>query len=316
MSFRGVATACLTVAVGAACDRDKPPAPAASSSAPTASVMPPAAGPLATAPGCPLAIRPGTSLGPVRLGATRAELENLGVPIKSTSKQDQTEFLEVGPIQVELCGGKVVDTWLDDLRKAPDCVTVDGKKIRLDIEREKFEALFLDCRTLPPRIGGAFVECAKGGVRVGHGLGEFIQVRVAPEGSKLDTTCAMILDDGGHVPIDAAVRAKLLQRTLDLDLLAQHWHRNEPGRDPLQVVANAVVKDEPPLTMFGSPVVFERRAKLDAKNLPYFLFTKLESSATKTTIRFRFPAEGVVGYVVFVKRGDEWSLEKKHVAEQ
>ena len=307
---------CFTGAACVACDRDGPRADPAKGAVTKPSAAPASSGKLAKGPGCPLAIVPGASLGSVKLGATRAELEALSLPVESRSKHEQTEFLEVGPVQVELCGGKVVDVWIDDLRKAPDCVTVDGKKVDLDMKREAFEALFKDCRTLPPRIGGAFVECAGGGVKVGHGLGSFIQVRVTREGSRLDDTCAMLLDDGGHVELEPAARRKLLQRTLDLDLLASHWHRDEPGRDPLHVRKNAIVEDEPALSMFGSPVVYKGRAALDAKDLPYFEFTKLESSATKTTVRFRYPAEGVIGRAVFVKRGDEWTLEKKHVAEQ
>lgn len=265
---------------------------------------------------CPIAIEPGVALGPIRIGESRAELEQHGLPVKSTSKHDTTELVEVGPFHAELCGGKVVDVWLDDLRKAPDCVTLAGKKIERDVAREAFIALFADCKDAPPRTGGSFKECEQSGVRIGWGMGDFIQVRVAKKGTRLDDTCEMLLDDGKPVPLDAAAKAKMLQKVLDLDLLAPFWHREQPGRDPLKLIDNDVVSDKPELSIFGSNVVYVPKEEAEKKKLPYFEITKLAASATKARIEFRFPVEGVVGHVEFEKRFDDWHLSDKHVVER
>lgn len=311
---RFAALICLVV-VG--CDRTKPPAGEASDARATPSAAPaPAPGPLAPQKGqCPIEIRSGEALGPMRIGQKREALEELGLAVKTVNKSKDTEFVEVGPFHAELCGGAVVDTWLDDLRSAPDCVFVAGKKVDRAMARDTFIGLFSGCKPLPPREGGSFVEC-DGGVRIGWGMGDFIQVRVVKKGSKIDDSCENLLDDGAPAPLPAETRAELIQKVLDLDLLAQFWHSNLPGRDPLRVLRNDVVEDTPKLSMFGSPVEYLTRAEAEQKKLPYFELTKLESTKTKTRIEFRYPIEGVMGHVVFVKRWDSWILDEKDVAER
>lgn len=265
---------------------------------------------------CPLAIVPGGSLGPIRIGETAADLAQHGLPAKSKSKHGTTEFFEVGPYHAKLCGGKVVDVWIDDLRVAPDCATVAGKKLERSVGREQLVAMFADCKPAPPRTGGQFEECEQGGVRIGWGMGDFIQVRVAKRGTRLDDTCEMLLDDGAPVPLGAGEKAKMFQKVIDLDLLAPFWHREAPGRDPLKVIANDVAADQPDLTIFGSKVVYVKREDAEQKKLPFFEFTKLSSTATRARIEFRFLAEGVVGHVEFEKRHDDWQLSAKQVAER
>jgi hypothetical protein len=126
----------------------------------------------------------------------------------------------------------------------------------------------------------------------------------------------MVLDDGKPVALAPDVLAKLLQKTLDLDRLAQFWHSNLPGRDPLRIAKSPAVAGTPALTMFGSPVVWMERAEAEKKKLPFFVFTKVESSATKTRIEFSYPIEGVGGHVVFIKRFDDWTLAEKEVFER
>jgi hypothetical protein len=316
----------LALFSSSACDRTKSPSSAgpdapsmttstSSTASPSASV---AETPLPAQKGeCPMEIYPGRGLGPVRIGQRREELESLGLPVKEVSPQHgTTEFVEVGPIHVELCGGVVVEAWLDDLRKAPECIRYAGKTVDRTQTRDQFISLFSDCKETPPRIGGTFKACNQGGVRIGWGMGDFIQVRVARTGSRMDESCEMILDDGGGVPLPADTTAKLLQKTLDIDLLAKFWHSDLKGRDPLRIAKSNALKDTPALTMFGAPVVWIDRAEAEKKKLPYFEFTKIESSATKTRIEFRYPVEGVVGNVVFLKRFDDWTLDEKNVAER
>ena len=295
------------------CDRTKP---AAGEAADARAAPSPSATPLAAQKGqCPIEIRSGEALGPVRIGQKRDALEALALPVKTLHKSGSTEIVEVGPFHAELCGGAVVDTWLDDLRKAPDCVSVAGKKVDRAMARDAFIGLFSGCKPLPPREGGSFVEC-DGGVRIGWGMGDFIQVRVVKQGSKIDDSCENLLDDGKPVALAAETRAQLLQKVLDLDLLAKFWHSDLPGRAPLALLQTEVVADSPKLSMFGSPVAYVARADAAKKKLPYFELSKLESTATKTRIEFSYPVEGVVGHVVFVKRWDSWILEEKDVAER
>ncbi len=106
---------------------------------------------------CPLAIEPGIALGPVELGYTRADLEALGLPITVVSAgSGPATFLKVGMIDVQLLEGKVIEAWIDDLRKAPDCVTFRGAAVRPTVPREQLEATVGSCTATPGRTGGAF----------------------------------------------------------------------------------------------------------------------------------------------------------------
>lgn len=305
-----------------ACDRTEAPTSApvdARSNAPVSVPGPSASAAEAPPPQtgeCPLGITPGAALGSVRIGQKRADLEQTGLPIKSLSSMGSTEILQLGPLHAKLCGGAVVDVWLDDLRKAPDCVMLGGKKVDRSLARDRFIALFAGCQAAPPRVGGEFQECEGGGLRIGHGMGDFIQVRVGKKGTRLDDTCEMLLDDGTPVPLPAEALAKLLQKTLDLDLLAPFWHADKAGRDPLHVIDNEITKGRPKLTMFGSEVVYVPRAEAEKKKRAYFEFASLQASATKATLSFRYPIEGVVGKTVFVQRFGDWQLEHKEVAER
>lgn len=296
------------------CSRPAPSEPGPSGPSATPATAP--APSVARTGECPIDIVPGVSLGAIRVGESRAEVERHGLVVESTSKHGSTEFLEVGPFHVELCGGKVVDVWLDDLRKAPDCVSLRGKKIERTVDRDAFISSFSDCKDAPPRTGGSFKECEESGVRIGWGMGDFIQLRVAKKGTRLDDTCEMLLDDGKPVALSSEAKAKMFQKVLDLDLLAPFWHREQPGRDPLKVIDNDVVAAKPELTIFGSKVVYVSKDEAEKKKLPYFELTKLTSSATKARVEFRFPVEGVFGHVEFEKRFDEWHLSGKHVAER
>jgi hypothetical protein len=263
-----------------------------------------------------LELAPGKSLGPVRLGMNREEIEKLGLPIEEKSKHEGTELLKAGAYQVELCGGKVVEVWLQDLRAAPSCLAFGEKTIQKDLPREQVIARFSECKELPPRKGGSFTECEGGGLRLGYGMGDFLQVRVTEQGSKLDDTCEMRLDDGGTVALAPEVLAKLLQQTLDIDQLAQFWHSNLKGRDPLRVIDNEVVPRTAKLSMFGNPVTLVPRATALKDKQPYFEFARVTTTLTKTTIEFSYPVEGVVGKTVFEKHGSDWRLVDKDVAER
>ncbi len=268
---------------------------------------------------CPLSIVPGRALGPIRLGSPLSSLDATGLTVKKVSRHDTTEFVEAGPFRVQACGGTIVEAWIDDLQGAPDCVKVGDKPVDRAMKREAFEAMFTGCHGTEPPIGGAFTECEAGGVRIGYGMGNFIQVRVARPGADIDEECADVLDDGGVVTLAPTELAALVQRTLDIDRLAGFWHAEMPHRDPLRLVrspflasiAGNDVKSQ--LSMFGSKVAWLDAAR-DGR--PYFEFTKLKATRHQVELHFRYPVEGVVGSVTFQKRGDDWQLKTKNVAER
>lgn len=304
-------------------DAQAPSVGSVGSTAPGPSNVAPNPPPAATSPlqpiqkgECPMAIVPGRSLGPVQIGQDASTLAATGLPVKSLGKHEESETFDMGPLRASTCGGKVVDVWLDDLRKAPDCVSVSGKPVARTIGKKEFAALFDGCRDAPPRIGGTFVECHDGGVRIGTGMGDFIQVRVARKGSSLDDECADILDDGKPAALADAELATLLQRTLDIDVLAQYWHTDVKGRDPLHMVKTPLVPSAPKLMMFGSPVVWIDATEVAKRKLPAFEITKIESTKRRVVIGFRYPVEGVFGHVRFQKRHKDWQVVEKRAAER
>lgn len=288
---------------------------ASATPAPSAS-WPPPTPPLSAQKGaCPMTLRPGLSFGPISIGQRTETLAASGLPVKKVSEYGPVAFFEVGPYHARSCGGAVDDIWIDDLRTAPACLAAPGEVPR-SIARQPFLKLFRNCHDLPPRIGGAFVECEGGGVRVGYGTGNFLQIRVSRVGSDLDATCEDLLDDGHAEPLDGATLHALLERTLGLDLLSPYWHVDQPHRDPLRIVPHDLLGGAPPkMKMFGSPVQWIGRETAQKDGLPYFELTSIRATARRVTIEFRYPVEGIHGAVEFARRGDRWELEKKSVVE-
>lgn len=306
-------------------------APSATASAPATTVDAGAGSPLsrlipAARPGprkaCPLTIEPGVAFGPVVLGETLADLVRAGLSVKSVSSTHAEVTLPGVPggkpseLKVTLCEGKIIDIWIDDLREAPSCVAFAGTTFAPTIAREDLEKALGGCTAAAPRIGGAFERCQDGGVYVGHGMGTFLQIRVRPKAFPFDDACAIATDDGSAIVLSPAERTSLLKQTLNLRGLSDHWHVNEPGRDPLRIVRTTLVAEQP-LTMFGSPVAWidEREAK---KGTAYLTITKLEATKTKATLAFTYPIEGVVGEATFarVTGTSEWRLESSDVHER
>lgn len=260
-----------------------------------------------------MAIVPGTSLGPITIGQRIDTLGASGLPVARVSDYGPSSIFTVGPYQVSTCGGAVSEVWIDDLRKAPDCVTAKARVART-IAREAFLASFQDCHDAPPRTGGAFRECENGGIRIGYGMGDFLQVRVGRTGSRLDDACEDLLDDGSAVALDGPALHALVKQTLDLAALAPYWHVDQPNRDPLRIVKHPALGAPPALKMFGDPVTWLDATPADPK-LPYFELTSIAATARRVRIEFRYRIEGVSGFAEFARRGDHWELDKKDVRE-
>jgi len=255
-------------------------------------------------PACPLTLEPGVGFGPVDLGETKEDLLKLGAKPFGGTKSGETDFYEVSGLKVQLCGGKVIDIWLDDLRKAPDCVTYQDAPIARTVQREVLEQRLGNCVDTAPRTGGTFEKCAMGGVYVGHGMGDFMQLRVRPRGDAfdLDGSCERALDDGSPIPLDAKTRSKILEKVLILDVLAPYWHPSNAGRKPLRIVKNASFAENPTFMMFGEDVTWIDRTEAKP-GTAYFDITAFNASKTKVHVEFAYPIEGVRGSCDLVPDG-------------
>jgi hypothetical protein len=266
-------------------------------------------------------IVPGVSFGPIALGETLADLTSAGLTVTNVTDThaDVSAPGKSDPgavLRVTLCAGKIIDIWLDDLRAATSCVTYEGKPIAPTMPREELEKLVGDCADTAARIGGAFERCRGGGLYVGHGMGNFLQLRVKPKAFPFDDACGFATDDGSLVELSPKERSSLLKQTLNLSELSKYWHPDKPGRDPLRIVRTPLVVEER-LTMFGSPVVWIDEAEAK-KGTAFFTITKLEATKTKATVSFAYPVEGVAGTATFKHAlGTEpWRLENASVAER
>ena len=270
---------------------------------------------------CPLAIVPGVSFGPVALGETLDDLRRGGLTVTNVSDSHADVSLpgRADPgkkLGVSLCSGKIIDIWIDDLRTAPSCVTYEGKPIAPTMPREALEKLVGGCEATSPAVGGAHERCSDGGLYVGHGMGDFLQLRVQPKAFPFRDGCAVASDDGSPVELSPRERSSILEQTLNLTELSKYWHPSTPGRDPLRLVRTPLVAEQR-LTMFGSPVVWIDEA--DAKKgTAFFRLTKLEATKTKAAVSFAYPVEGVAGSAVFKRasRAEAWRLESATVAER
>jgi hypothetical protein len=255
--------------------------------------------------------------GPVDVGETREELLKLGAKPKGGASTDDEGYFEVAGLNVSLCGGKVIDVWLDDLRKAPDCVTFAGKPIARTVAREALEKQFGSCVATAARTGGEFEKCADGGVYVGHGMGDFMQIRVRPRGAAfdLDGSCERAKDDGAPIPLDAKTRAKILEKIVILDVLGPYWHPSTPGRKPLRIVKSDAFAEKPVFMMFGEDVTWIDRAEAKP-GTAYLEITSFAAQKTRVHVEFAYPIEGVRGSADLVPDGmGGYRVEKRDAHE-
>lgn len=278
---------------------------------------PPKAQPAGEPPSlCPLAIEPGVALGPIRVGQTREELERSGWSLEGATVTGNSTFVDLGPLKVRLCADAVYEVWLEDLRETKPCVTVGQRKIPPTMARDELTRLFEGCEDAPPRTGGAFIECANGGVRFGHGMGDFLQIRVAKAGYSIDDDCSHVLDSGAPVALPASELAPLVEQVLDLRALSPFWHPDQPGRKPVRIAPRSAFEGVQPWHKLGVPVQFVEASRARADGQPFFEVTKIDATATRLELRFEYAVEGIVGGATFKKRGDAWYMVHHEVAER
>jgi hypothetical protein len=276
----------------------------------------------------PLALVPGVGFGPVFLGDTLADLRRANLTV--SGEQGDVAVVQIPlekggnlELHVSTCHDKIIDIWIDDLRRLPPAITFAGETLPPTIDRELLERKLGACVAAPPRIGGSFETCQDGGVSVGHGLGTFLQLRVRPKQWAFDGACEVASDDGSAVPLTDAERTLLFKKVLNLSELSPHWHPDKPGRDPLRIVKSPHLPEQP-LTMFGSPVSFveESDAVKMSKTLAYLRILRLESTSSRATVVVTYPVEGITATATFRRRagvgadGDPFSLEHAAVVEK
>lgn len=132
---------------------------------------------------CPIAIVPGQSLGPIRLGMTVEEVKRLGLPL---SAMESPGYFAAGPFKVASNQGRVTEVWIEDIRRAPDCLLYRGRRVAPSISRETLLKRFGNMRNMEGIKGGRFAE-SDSGVRVGwsfEDMDSFLQLRVLPKSSE------------------------------------------------------------------------------------------------------------------------------------
>ena len=108
-------------------------------------------------------------------------------------------------------------------------------------------------------------------------------------------------------------KLQICQSVLDLEDLEVFFHPTEPGRKPLPVLRNGVVKEGSNLTKFGEPV----RLVTDetAKGSPYFEFTSLDVRDGSATVTFQYRVEGIQGKAELRREGG-WKVTSHEIVEQ
>ncbi|HSK73697.1 MAG TPA: hypothetical protein VK892_18510 [Pyrinomonadaceae bacterium] len=107
---------------------------------------------------------------------------------------------------------------------------------------------------------------------------------------------------------------QISQLTLDLPKLQQYYHSDKPGRKPLNIVKNEVLKDDVSLTKFGEPVKFISADEAAEKKIPAIEFTSIKINDKTATVEFRYAVEGIRGKAEF-KFTDKWEVVSSSIVE-
>jgi hypothetical protein len=125
----------------------------------------------------------------VVLGASVASLENLDVPLQRDPAKPDHQVAKLGPLRVSLCGDIVDEVWIEDLRQTKPCAEAKGKPVSPTIAHDVLAGRFTGCKD-NRRLGGSYDDCEEGGIRIGRGLGTYLQIRIKRRGSTLDEICS------------------------------------------------------------------------------------------------------------------------------
>lgn len=118
-------------------------------------------------------------------------------------------------------------------------------------------------------------------------------------------------EEAGAAATDEDVQ-KVLQLVIDDPSLDPYLHLEEPGRFPLKIAGKdlptgiELVKATQPVEVVDVP---------DEKGAVVIVFTRIDVSAKKATIKFRYPVEGLRGTAVLDKGQYGWELTNSRQVE-
>lgn len=119
-----------------------------------------------------ITIVPGTSIGPVKLGARESDLP--------AGSHVEGGFGRLGAIRFLLAGGTVEDVWVEGLESGAVTVESNGHRFSKIDRVSALEKVVGPCKALDDMIGGTFYNCS-GGIAIGVDLdGRVSQIRVKP----------------------------------------------------------------------------------------------------------------------------------------
>jgi hypothetical protein len=119
-----------------------------------------------------ITIVPGTSIGPVKVGASEGDLP--------AGSHVEGGFGRLGAIRFLVARGTVEDVWVEGLESGAVTVEIKGHRFSKIDGISAIEKVFGPCKPLDDMIGGTFYNCA-GGIAVGVDLdGRVSQIRVKP----------------------------------------------------------------------------------------------------------------------------------------
>lgn len=152
-----------------ACEKPPaPPAPTTAAAKETTSATPAAT---TASTGAELELVPKTSFGPIRLGASKADIEALGI----LKVHPQYSAMTV-PFTVYYDGAGKAKRIQLSLQHAPADVRIGSLVIPRSATFADAKALLADCKDEPPAIGGTTTKCRGGAVNVSIGSGSPTEV--------------------------------------------------------------------------------------------------------------------------------------------
>jgi hypothetical protein len=133
-------------------------------------------------PLCPLVVVSGASIGPIKLGMSKKNLEMTSFTLSNSTVSKNIEITDCGPFKVKLDNARVTEIWIDDIFKYQNCLKFKGKLLK---ERLVGQALLNffggGKRDNAPPVSGTYYICAKGGVWLGTPSGsttQTVQLRI------------------------------------------------------------------------------------------------------------------------------------------
>jgi hypothetical protein len=113
---------------------------------------------------CPIEVVPYQSIGPLRIGMTKNEVQALGMEMRGVQGIDG--YFIVGMYTVQFLSDKLflIEAELKDL---PDCMSYQKTKIKKSFDEKKLAKIFPVCKEMEIRFGGNIIECSGVTISIG-----------------------------------------------------------------------------------------------------------------------------------------------------